>query len=221
MPKITDPEIALLNEVASDDLLHIIDVSDTTHDPQGSSKKTTIASLMRSAATSLITYAGRFYLYADNRWVTNSDDNYGVGYFQFQESAGSSTNPTAEWEHFGTFIPSGRTVKKLHLIGRASNVEVTDLEIHIILRRPNDIDIWNSGLNSDAEDNDIVLYRDFFFAPAGGGDVFTNSITHTHKRTIDLDALVDEDSFLSIYVRPVGTLATTYYFMNTMTWEIS
>lgn len=172
---------------------------------------------------SLIVASGRFYLQTAKNWVTDSDDNYGPAYYQWAESGGTGANPIAEWEHLGHLIPAGRRIKKFLIAGRVNNTEVTDIEIVLLLRRPNPVSRWETGLDNDGEDVETLLYRNMFFSPDDGGVVFSGNINDVHKREILLDQLVEEDSYLSIYVRPVSllpVLAARRYFVNTYTWEI-
>lgn len=171
--------------------------------------------------SSLMDTAGRWYLYADNRWITDSDDNYGTSYYQFAESGGTGTTPIAEWEHMGKLVPAGKTINKLHFVGRSNSDEVTDLEFYIILRKPDPITRWETGLDNDAEDVEVVLYNNLFFAPTDGGTAFSGNMSDRHWRTIDINHLVTENSYLSIYIRPTGTLTATRYFTSTFTWDIT
>lgn len=166
--------------------------------------------------TRLIPNSGRFYLYNNNRWVTDSDDNYGTNYYQFNENCGTDADPLIEWEHKGIVIPPGKIIKALHFGGDCNVTLVQDLEIVLVLRTPNS---WETGLSADTDDTEIVLYRDFFLNPAVGTQ-FTGNLFSTHNRTIELDQEVLDKSYLSIYLRPVGTFTGTRYFRSSYTWEI-
>lgn len=171
-----------------------------------------------SSSTSLIATSGRFYLYTDLRWVTDSDDNYGAAYYQFNESGGTGLDPITEWEHMGFFIPKGKTVKKLHFTCRANNTEVTDFEIHAVLRRPDPITRWETGMDNDAEDVDTLLLRDLFVA--GSPITLGGNMGDRRRRTFDINTEATEDSYLSIYIKPIGVLSATRYLMTSYTWEI-
>lgn len=168
--------------------------------------------------TSLLNNSGRFYLYTDNRWVTDSDDNYGLSYYQFNENCGTGVDPLIEWEHMGIFIPKGRTIKKLHFTCRANNVQVTDVEIYGLLRHPNPITRWESGMDNDSEDTVIELFRELFVENAS--PALNGNMADRRRRTFVLDTEVPEDSYLSIYIKPVGTLTANRYLTTSYTWEV-
>lgn len=167
---------------------------------------------------SLISNSGRFYLY-NNTWITNSDDNYGTGYFQFAENAGRNEIPTIEWEHKGDLIPKGRKIKSFKIAGEINSLDVTDLEIYIVLKRPNPLTKWKTGLNNDSDQDIKVLYHDNYYNPSEG-EIITSPVNYTSLKEIEINHLVDETSYLCIYIKPVGSLSRTRYFKSTYTWEI-
>jgi len=172
------------------------------------------------ASKFLMPNSGRWYCYTDRRWTTDSDDLYGPSYYQFVENSGTGETPIIEWEHLGMFVPAGTKVTALNMIGRANNTQVTDMEMYVIYREPTTSGGWESGLDADGEFTSTVLHNDLFFTPTGGGTVFTGAMNDIHKRTIALDHTVGNDGgYLSIYMRPVGTLTSTRYFYSTYTWE--
>lgn len=175
-----------------------------------------LSTLEEDVPTSLIHCSGRHYLYADRRWVTSSDDQYGTNYYQIAESGGTGAEPIYEWEHMGNIIPKGRKIKNLTLIGRTNNTQVTNLELRVVCKRPNPITRWETGIDNDSEVSIDVLFSGLFKTTEMTGN--TNDMM---KRLIDLGNYeVPEDSMLSLYVKPVGTLTGTRYFYSNWVFEI-
>lgn len=169
-----------------------------------------------NSSTFLIPCSGRFYCYADLRWVTDSDDNYGPNYYQLNENCGLGVEPLIEWEHMGTYIPAGRRIRKLHFAGKSNNTQVLDLEMRVVIRKPSPITRWETGLDNDGEDVVQTLYTGNFKTAA-----MTGNSNDFLRRELDLgDVEVTEDSMVSIYVRPVGVLTATRYFRATWSWEV-
>lgn len=173
-----------------------------------------------SSQPSLVLYAGRYLCSADTRWVTSADDLYGFNLQNFQENCGTGLDPIVEWEHMGLFVPAGRTLRKLHLIGRVNNAEVTDLEIDIYEKYPNPATRWSSGIDADGEVTTNSIYRDTWMTPTVG-DSHTGDIRDMHKRTLTLNHAISQDCFVGIYIKPVGTITANRYFYATNTWEIT
>ena len=162
----------------------------------------------------------RFYCNTDNRWVTSSDDYYGTGNFQANESGGTGIDPIQKWQHQGLFLPAGSKIHRVHIIGRTNTVQVSDMECYLYLQQPNPASTWESGVNSSAEFNIIDLARDFWFAPANE-TAFTGTSAHIHKRTFHTEYELQADCFFSLFMKPVGTLTTTRYFYSTIALECS
>lgn len=169
---------------------------------------------------SLILQSGRAYCYTDLRWVTGSDDNYGTSYYQFNESGGTGLEPVVEWEHQGQLIPQGRTLRNLYIAGRCNNVELTDVQIYIVMKHPTPITRWQTGYDNDGEDVVTVLYNDLWMTPTGGGTIFTGATNDARMRSITLDHTVSETGYFSIYYKPVGALTANRYFLHNWTLEV-
>lgn len=174
-----------------------------------------------SGAPSFIHGGGRVYLYTNNEWVTDSDDLYGPAIYQYNERCGTGATPTAEWEHMGIIIPAGVTVDALNIAGRQTADVITDLDLYAIFRSPTGANTWETGFDADTEDADTVIYHDLLYNPVGGGAPFTGAANDTHARRIVIDETAANLAFLSLYFKPVGTIATQGYFPVTFTWELS
>ncbi len=167
----------------------------------------------------LLTGGGRWYLNTNNSWVTDSDDNYSVQYYQFAEVAGTGAEPIYEWEHKGMLIPAGYNLEKLDIVGRLNAVDgITDLEYRVVIRHPNASNSWEvTGVNLDTEMTNIVAASGFL-KPAG----YTGVLNHQFKTSIDLaNTPIPEDALVSIYMRPVGTVSARRYLQSTYTYTLS
>lgn len=169
---------------------------------------------------SIIHNSGRVYCYTDNRWVTDSDDNYGVNYYQFTESAGTGTNPNVEWEHKGVYLPAGTRISKIDFLGNSNNLEVTDLEISIMFRHPTSSTLWTTGINADSQMVNTEIHRDLFFQAANAVPFTKSNTRYHHKRTIYLNYTVPNDGFVSIYFKPVGAITATRYYRCAYSYSI-
>lgn len=164
--------------------------------------------------------SGRIYCYTDNRWITDSDDNYGVSYYQFSEPAGTGTDPIMGWEHKGVFVPKDMLLRKIDFIGNSNNTEVTDLEIMIVHRYPTNQADWNTGIASDNAMTNVTIHRDLFMA-ATTGIAFTGATNRHRRRSIFLNYKVPQDGWISIYFKPVGTISATRYYRCAYTYSFS
>lgn len=173
--------------------------------------------LPSGGAPSLIANTGRFYLYTDFRWVTDSDDNYGPGYYQFAESGGTGADPVLEWEWSGFQVPAGRTVKSFCLTARANNTQVTDVEIGLYARRPTDPAARSSGFDADGEMTNDELWRGFWTQTIPN---YSGAINDRHSMIIPLNYTQPEPYELTVAVKPQGALSANRYFLVSYVWEI-
>lgn len=167
--------------------------------------------------TRTISNAGRAYFYSDNRWVTNSDDFYGPSIYQWNEDAGVGATPIVEFEHIGDRLRAGRRVTRLEIGGRATSAQVTDMEIYAIFRSPSTQARWSTGMDSDAEDTVTMLASGLW--KSSGNETLTGDTNDIMKQSWDLDFTPTIDGYLSIYLRPVGTLTATSYFYCFYDWD--
>ena len=181
-------EIPALNQEVSDDGL------------------TNVSTIVQKPSYSHV--SGRYYMYSSGLWVTESDDNYGTSYYQFFESAGLSSEPIYEWEHHGTFYKAGTTIKDFTLTGRASSDQVTDIEIRLVAKYPNDPDAWRTGFTGDSSMSTKILFKGKYSDM--GVDVGPKNLVT--KGCIELNQVLDQDSYVCMYIRRVGTLTGTRYF---------
>lgn len=167
--------------------------------------------------TRTISNTGRAYFYTDNRWVTNSDDNYGPSYYQWNEHSGTGTTPIVEFEHIGDRLRAGRRVTRLEIGGRANDAEVLDIEVYAVFRSPDTQARWSTGMGSDAEDTVTVLVNGLW--KSSGNETLISAPNDTMKQSWDLDFTPTIDGYLSIYFRSVGALTATRYFRCFYDWD--
>lgn len=174
-------------------------------------------SAFRQNQRQIIQNTGRVYCYSNNRWVTDSDDNYGPNTFQWNENCGTGTTPLIEWEHMGYLVPDGARLLSFTLAGKTNNTEVTDFEVIGILRRPEPISFWESGMDNDAEDATVEVFKGSFVN--GGEYTLTGNSNDFRRQRWTFDVPVVGDSMISIYLRPLGAITGTRYFRCTYAWE--
>jgi len=163
-----------------------------------------------------ISWSGRIYANTNNSWVTDSDDNYGKAYYQWAEGAGTGANPIVEFEHMGTFLPKNTELQKLYILARANNSQVTDFEISVQVRTPNPLTRYESGIDADGEMTNTELFRGNF-VEAG----FTGNMLDVRKKEIDLgNTVLPEDSQISMYFKPIGTLTARRYIRTNLTMMV-
>jgi len=166
--------------------------------------------------TQLIHNQGRFTCFTDNRWTTDSDDNYGLNQFQFNENCGTGIEPIIEWEHMGILLPENRIIKNLKFAGKSNNNQVSDLEIRVVYKYPNPITNWKTGMDNDNEQTIDTLFSGNYLDAT-----MTGNMNDFMLKEIDLgDFETPEIGMLCIYLRPVGTITATRYYRATYTYEI-
>lgn len=181
-----------------------------------------MATLLQNNAAlppSLITGAGRHYI-RSNRWYTGADDQYGYAYYQHSEQAGSGAIPTMEWEHMGIFLPAGRRLGNIHIVGRTNSTSVTDIRMFMALRYPDSPTRWETGYDNDSEMDYTLVHDDMFANPSVGTPFSGGNMADTRRRTIALDQPVDQDSYFSIYMKSSASNTSTRYFYHTWTLEV-
>lgn len=175
-----------------------------------------------------INKSSRVYLYAaDDRWVTNSDDNYGPSYYQNNESGGTGVDPIQEWEHMGEYVREGTVVHDLSIFGRITDANtIADLEILVSFTTPTAISRWDTtGVDNDAEDVHTELWRGFWKAGGAGVAAFTHPVNDQHRRKLPLDFTCPADGQLRIYYKPVSVdprpNTANDYFLHSYSWLLS
>lgn len=165
--------------------------------------------------TSFICNSGRWYLYTDKRWITESDDIYWPAYYQFSESGAVGAEPVVEWEHKGVLLPEWTHIESLDFLARADSIEVTDFEIRVVARYPTVQTRWQSWVDADAEMTNVNMYSGNFVEAW-----WTWDMADHRKKVIPINYTLTGDAMVSIYIKPVGTLTATRYLQSTHTYKI-
>ncbi len=160
----------------------------------------------------------RVYHYTDARWISLADDNYGIGYMQATENAGTQNDPIFEWENRGWLYRSGEKLASIDMMCRpTNNTEVADWEVIIAALTLNDPNrLYGSGVNADSQRTATVLSRFLFMASSEGGTgPYVTQPNRQYARRIDVDWVAPSDwSQIRIFGRPVrtGTASTRYAY---------
>lgn len=163
---------------------------------------------------------GRLQFNTDLRWVTDSDDFYGPQAEVMSEYGGTGTTPVAEWEHLGFFLPSGSKITNLRVMGRANSAEVTDMQVYAVIKYPDPITGWDTGVDNDAEDAEDVILNDKFKTTVSGLRTLTGDMDDLMKQEWSFNKTIGQDSFLSLYFKPEGTLTAVRYYALSYVWEV-
>lgn len=182
-----------------------------------------------AAAKQLMNNSGRMYMETTigTRWVTDSDDNYGFGYYQMSEPSGDNrATPIVEYEHRGHIVPPNTFVKGLWTKARVNNISVPDVELALIAKQPLTPALAMAGINSDNEVEYETMYQGMWFADTAGNGVFsqalTGTVTHDHWKYFELNyqSPSDKPSELSIYARPSLQQTSRRYFLLNYGWDV-
>lgn len=166
------------------------------------------ASLMnRKFDTSPIDFSGRYYMYADSRWV-GTRNTFGVSSDNHNQNHGTNAVPNTVWHSLGIgFLPQGTILHSLEFIGRANNEQVSDIEVHLSKQGAN-FDTVGYDTNTEALNEEIL-------APTLLGTNAPNFFD-MQKWTVDLnDYVLTEDRIIVFNCRPVRTgSGTRYWYVN-------
>lgn len=175
---------------------------------------------------SIINKSGRMYCYNDERWITNSDDNYGTTYYQFAESGGIGEDPDMEWEHKGEYVRQGTILHEIAMVARLTDIASIE-DIEVIVAYTNPLGRWTGvGLDNDNEDEHTVLYRGFLGAGGGLLPPVTTPLNDERLRVIPLgDFVVPANGDVRLYMRPKNVLVrpntSTDYVQMMFSWAFS
>jgi len=189
----------------------ILDEVVAKHDPSD-----TIAAFDESEKELYLTrhqYSGRLLCNNKHTWMSTADDLYGVNYHIWSEYAGTSVDPSPEWEHSGFIVTAGETFKNFRIIARSNSTQVIELEYAWVFRRPDNPSRWLSGIDSDREMNNTVFHRDFFVNHSSGQLMSGN--TNDNRRRVDtnINYVFPEDGFATLYLRGIST-STKYMYVT-------
>ena len=131
---------------------------------------------------------GRIACETDNRWVTADITG------SYARDAGTGTTPALDWTQAGPLIPAGTELAGLRGALRATDAEVSALDLQVYLQTGP----WDAGWASDGDTSRVQL------ATLPGIDLTGGQV----RIDIDLGGHVTAaDGYLLIFARPVGTLS--------------
>lgn len=221
---LTSTELQYLDEEVSD--MRADNITDREQESQAPVSNSDLMAYSTKEKTNLFSIhnSGRFYLNRNRAWVTDSDDIYGVRFFQFGEQAGRGSSPVVGWEHQGFLVKKGQTIIEFVMSGRSNTGQVTDLEFALIFKRPNPISRWSTGIDNDREDFHELMTPQFKFKDAvsdtEGQPNYAGDMNDTHRFIKEINYICPEDGFISIYVRPEGNLSSRRFFPCSYCWEV-
>lgn len=157
---------------------------------------------------------GRVNFPSSGNWIVIGDDNFGINNENFTEDAGGASTPLHEYEVSGEMVSAHERLTALRIRAMATNSEITDVEYALYHRAPN-VSTLDGTLNTDAEISNTLI------AAGNFSDTITvpMSASALYAWTIDLDYPVPAEGEVTIYLRPVGTLAATRFLRFGWQWS--
>lgn len=175
--------------------------------------------------------AGRAYCFANDQWISQTDDIYGAQYVNYTESADLGTSPIIEWENRGDFIRAGTTIEELTVRGRFDNGnELNDLILAAYLVVPNDpAMLQGAGINSDAHFTAIELFNYSWYNGLDGNEPLGVEVgsmgNKLFQRKIPVNYVVTQDAELRLFYKPVSKSprpsTATRFFIHSTSWLLS
>lgn len=158
--------------------------------------------------TNKIVLRGRWYLYADSRWVgarlvannQNHNQNHGTGAF-----------PNIDWRSLGIgVLPANTILLKLCMFGRTNNAQVGDMQLALNLQGDFDTD-GGYGTNLEANPTELIAPTNLN-VPDSAGTI--HPMTNMRYYEIDLgEHFLDRQQAIVPTVKPIdSTLTATRYF---------
>jgi hypothetical protein len=163
------------------------------------------------------TSAGRFYCYTDNRWCTYNT-SYGSNYINQATTGGTGATPSIVWDGNGMPFPPGATMNRIWFKGRMNSAQVTDMEVYI---RAHDTD-WTANLAIDSAAevgaSEVLAVTTVEMDP-GAGDSADMRGSEIALNGYQFTNWGD----LQIFMRPVGTITATRYYIgwHMVEWEVA
>ena len=162
-----------------------------------------------------IQHTSRIYCYSDNRWVY-SNLNYGqISYHQTNQTAGVGAIPATDWFANGYFLKAGTKINRVFFAGYANNITVDNLEFTFRVHE-NDFFAPTLAIDTDAEVNPVDL-----IPPTVMFNYSNGNLQDYRMAEHDLGGYVlQNDSQLTHYFKPIGTITATRYFRMSYAIEI-
>lgn len=151
-------------------------------------------------------YQSRFYLYTNNRW-TAPNSSYGYGFVNCNLNRDTGVDPSYNWADKGFLLRAGECLKGLSLFGRTNNGEVSGIEIALAASTGP----WAGAWDTNGETVTTEILRE--------ANLFPVAADHT-RYAFDADFEAQDDTYLTLYVKPYGTLTGTRYLLLEHHYEI-
>ena len=163
----------------------------------------------------MIHHSSRLYCYTDLRWVY-SNINYGqVSYHQTNQTAGVGAIPNTDWFASGYPLRAGTKINRMFFAGYANNLTVENIQC---VFRVHENDFFAPGL---AIDNDADVVPVDLIPPTTIFNYTAGNLADYRMAEIDLGGYVmQNDSQLIHYFKPIGTITATRYFRAAYAIEI-
>lgn len=146
------------------------------------------------------TFSGRFRMYADERWVSPSN-NYGHNETTWNNSLGTGGNPTYEWNIQGFYVKSGDVIDSLEMVGVTSNANVSDVNIRLV----HATGPYGAGFDTDGEGTYTELLTQ--------NSIFGGSTTNDfNKFEYTINQTVAADGVMYIVAQPTSSDSNSRYF---------
>lgn len=151
----------------------------------------------------------------DNAWV-GPNTTYGVEHHVWDDVKGTGADPTTSYTKRGVLIPPGALLKSFDIRGYATDAQVTDMTLDLVVRAPDGPTRWDVGASDVAHWVDTSLLRESLTTPAGL-TAWTTPITSMHFRRFDFDLAASTDPRVLIMSwKPTGTITATRYWVADM-----
>jgi hypothetical protein len=145
---------------------------------------------------------GRVYCYTDNRWVTHHPA-FGVQTENLLSNGGNGAEPAVSWEDMSALVSQKSRLTTLEVALRSNSTEVTGYDLHVYYQTGQ----WGAGWTSDGSVTRTLV-----------GSVDNATVVAGFNRvTVDLGRYeVQDDGFVVVFLRPIGTISATRYFYTSM-----
>lgn len=163
---------------------------------------------LNDTSTSIVHIGGRWYMETNNRWIS-INTAYGHHRENHTQNLGTGSEPNVTWAQFGPILSGGDVVKRVRIIARAQNSQVTGMDIRVFHQYGPLSGTWDSNGETSRT---VLVSADNQLLPSTDWRIFEYDVDITIPDT--------EDGFLIPVIRPVGTLTSRRYIYSTIQTEI-
>lgn len=155
--------------------------------------------------------SGRYYLYANKRYASWGDVNYGINYYQWNDttSTNDTDNPVFRWNEYGLLLPPNTVIKRVIIQGRTNaTTSIDDVEFAVAM-------LNLSGDTSDGIQASDVTQTNLLLGQSWQGS--DNVPLSTRKlKVIDIPDHAPSEHWSNLVVgaRGVNNTLTRYFYAN-------